>query len=109
VAIVTMTTQRYNLASCNSLLLQRSQNVGNGVTFFVHFSSTPTSILNLTISLERFQRYIVHTEILSTFHARVEYISWRTIHDSAHSNECAHTDRQTNKSENSISARLGRI
>jgi len=36
----------------------------------------------------RFQRYTICTEIFSTFHARVEYIS-------AHSNECTHTDRQT--------------
>jgi len=28
-----MTTQHYNLASRNSLLLRRSQNIGNGVTF----------------------------------------------------------------------------
>jgi len=28
-----MKTQCYNLASHNSLLLQRSQNIGNGVTF----------------------------------------------------------------------------
>jgi len=54
----------------------------------------------------RFQRYIVRTEIFSTFHTQVEYISQRTICDSAYSNECAHTDRQTHKSENSISARL---
>ena len=33
--IVAMTTQRYNLASRNCLmLLRRSQNIGNGVTFF---------------------------------------------------------------------------
>jgi len=35
------------------------KSIGNGVNIFVHFSSTPTSILNLTTS--------------STFHARVEY------------------------------------
>jgi len=44
-----------------------------------------------------FQQHIVCTEIYSTFHARVEYISRQTIHDSAHSNECTytHTDRHT--------------
>jgi len=57
------------------------KSIGNGVNIYVHFSSTPTSILNLAISSEsqhihwRFQRYIVHMEILSTFHAQVEYIS----------------------------------
>jgi len=35
----------------------------------------------------RFQWYIVHTEILSTSHARVEYISGQTIRHSAYSNE----------------------
>ena len=35
----------------------------------------------------RFQPYIVRMEILSTFHTGVEYISWLTIHHSAHSNE----------------------
>ena len=45
----------------------------------------------------RFQLYIVRTEIFSTFHARVEYISWRTILDSAHSNEYAHTDTDRQK------------
>ena len=35
----------------------------------------------------RFSQYLVRTEILSTFHTRVEYISGRTIHHSAHSKE----------------------
>ena len=36
---------------------------------------------------DRFQLCIVHIEILSTFHTRVEYISRRTIRHSAHSNQ----------------------
>jgi len=34
-----------------------------------------------------FQQYLVHTEIMSTFHAWVKYISQQTIHHSAHSKE----------------------
>jgi len=40
VVIVAMTIQRYNLASRNSLLLRRSQNIGNGVTF-LHITRKP--------------------------------------------------------------------
>jgi len=50
--IVAVTTQRYNLASCNSLLLRWSQNIGNGVIFLYISPRNPTSILNLTISSE---------------------------------------------------------
>jgi len=42
-----MTTQHYNLSSRNSLPKHRKR-----CYIFVHFSSTPTSILNLTISSE---------------------------------------------------------
>jgi len=76
-------------------------------TAVLHFS---TFLLNPHFDLEpdyiarkpmkhRFQQYIVRTEKFSTFYARLEYISRRTILDSTHSNECAHTDRQTHKSE----------
>jgi len=54
-----------------------------------------------------FQRYIVRTEILSAFHAQVEYISGEQYVIPllktgliAH----RHTDTQTHKSENSISS-----
>jgi len=46
---------------------------------FANFSQTPTSTSNLCIfekpMKRRFQRYIVCTVIMSTFHARVKYIS----------------------------------
>jgi len=60
---------------------------------FVHFSSTATSILNWLHCQKANETqipttiYIVRTEILSTFHTRVEYISRWTIHHSAHSNQ----------------------
>jgi len=38
--------------------------IGNGVNIFVHFSSTPTSILNLTISRES-QYNDISNDILS--------------------------------------------
>ena len=47
----------------------------------------------------RFQRYIVRTKMLSTFHTRVEYIPRRTIHcwrlDWVHTHTDGQTDRQT--------------
>jgi len=55
----------------------------------------------------RFQRYIVRTEIFSTFHARVEYIFLGEQYVIPPIQMSAHTNRQTHKSENSISARLG--
>jgi len=36
-----MTTQHYNLTSHNSTLLQRSQNIRNGVTFLYISAKTP--------------------------------------------------------------------
>jgi len=56
----------------------------------------PDSIVRKSIKW-RFQQYLVRTEILLTFHTRVEYISRRTIRHSAHSNECAQTHRQTDR------------
>jgi len=79
---------RYNLASHNSLLLRatKPKHRTDTVYIFVHFSSNPFSLLNLTMSSEfrkprkrRFQWYIVRTEIFLTFHARVEYISVKTV------------------------------
>ena len=50
------------------------------VTFFANCSQTPRIDLKFEYTLgkpmkRRFQQCIVHTEILSTFHARVEFIS----------------------------------
>jgi len=46
---------------------------------FANCPQTPTSTSNLAVfekpMKRRFQRYLVHTEILSTFHARVEHVS----------------------------------
>ena len=64
-----------------------------------HLDLEPDFIIRKPIK-RRFQQYLVRTEILSTFHTRVECTSRRTIRYSAHSNECAQTD----KSENSICA-----
>jgi len=67
------------------------------VTFFYispqpHFDLEPDYISRKPIK-RRFQRYMVLTEIISTFHAWVKYISQQ----SAHSNQWhwAHTDRHT--------------
>jgi len=43
-----------------------------------HFDLEPDCIVRKPIK-RRFQQYLVHTEILSTFHTRVKYISRRTI------------------------------
>jgi len=70
---------RYNLTSRNSLLLRamKPKHRTDTVLHFCTFLFNPTSILNLTVIRKlikrRFQRYIVHTEIFSTFHAWVEY------------------------------------
>ena len=61
------------LILCNGLLL--SMIFAWNDCYFCKLFVNPTSISNLTISLEGLQWYIVRTEILSTFHARVEYIS----------------------------------
>jgi len=53
----------------------------------------------------RFQRYLVRTEILSTFHVRVEYISVRKIRHSAHSNHWRRTCLKIPKSALSFGAR----
>jgi len=51
-----------------------------------HFDLQPVYITAKRMK-HRFQRYIVRTEILSTFHTRVEYISRQTIRHFARSNE----------------------
>jgi len=51
-----------------------------------HFDLEPAYIIRKPIKW-RFQQYFVSTEILSTFHTQVEYISWRTTRHSALSNE----------------------
>jgi len=51
-----------------------------------HFDLEPDCIIRKPIK-RCFQQYLVRTEILSTFHTQVEYISQRTIHHSTHSNE----------------------
>jgi len=72
-----------------------------------HFDLEPDYIVRKPIK-RRFQQYLVRTEIVSTFHTRVEYISRRTIHHFAHSNQWywvltdTQTDTQTLESENSI-------
>jgi len=79
-------------------------------TFLInpHFDLEPDYIVRKPIK-RRFQRYLVRTEIVSTFHTGVEYISRQTIRHSAHSNQRdwvltdTQTDTQTHKSENSIS------
>jgi len=57
---------RYNLASCNSLLLRvtKLKHWTDTVYIFVHFSSTPISILNLTMSSES-QESDISNDILS--------------------------------------------
>jgi len=99
-----ITSLRVTTCCCDEA--KTSEMVLHFCTFLLnpHFDLEPDYIFRKPTK-HRFQRYIVRTEIFPTFHhARVEYISLRTIRDSAHSNECAHTDRQTHKSENSISA-----
>jgi len=61
-----------------------------------HFDLEPDYIVRKPIKL-RFQQYLVHTEILSTFHTRVEYISWRTIRHSAHSKTELSAHRHTRR------------
>jgi len=51
-----------------------------------HFDLEPDYIIRMPIK-RRFQWYIVCTEIFVTFHARVEYISRRTIRHFVHSNQ----------------------
>jgi len=70
----------------------------------LHFDLEPDYIIRKPIK-RRFQQCLIHTEIVSTFHTRVEYISWWTIRHSTHSDQWnwALTDTQTHKSENSIS------
>ena len=59
------------------------KSIGNGIDIFVHFFTTPcrfwTWLCRQKAKKQRFQRYIVRTEIFSTFHARVEYISVKTV------------------------------
>jgi len=77
---------RYNLASRNSLLLRvtkpkhRTDTVLHFCTFLLnpHFDFEPDYIVRKPRQ-RRFQQYIVRTEIFSTFHARVEYISVKTV------------------------------
>jgi len=61
------------------------------VTFFADFSQTHIDLELDSICgkpmKRRFQQYIVRAEILSTFQARVEYISVRKMRHSAHSNQ----------------------
>jgi len=103
----------YNLASRNSLLL-RATKPKHWTDMVLHFC---TFLLNPHFDLETdyivrkpikqcFQRYFVHTDIFSTFHARVEYISVKTVISGKtdlqqwrHSLDCT----QTYKSENIIS------
>jgi len=51
-----------------------------------HFDLEPDYVVRKPIK-RCFQQCLVRTEILSTFQTRVEYLSWRTISHSAHSNE----------------------
>jgi len=48
-----------------------------------HFDLEPDYIVRKPTK-QHFQQYLVCTEILSTFHTRVEYISRQTIRHSAH-------------------------
>jgi len=48
-----------------------------------HFDLEPDYIIRKPMK-HRFQLYIVRTEILSTFHTRVEHISRRTMRHSDH-------------------------
>jgi len=59
------------------------KSIGNGVNFCTfllnpHFDFEPDYVVRKPRK-RRFQRYIVRTEIFSTFHARVEYISVKTV------------------------------
>ena len=72
------------------------KSIGNGVNMFVHFSSTPTSILNLTTSSES-QYNDISNDILS-----VRKYSQLFTHESNTIRHPAQTD--THKSENIISA-----
>jgi len=84
-----------------------SETVLHFCTFLLNpqFDLEPDYIVRKPIK-RRFQRYIVRTEIFSTFHARVEYISVKTVISGKMdlptpcSNDCA----QTHKSENITSA-----
>ena len=73
-----------------------------------HFDLEPDYIFKKPIK-RRFKRYIVRTEIFSTFHARVEYVIPPI---QINGTECAQTHTQTHihththKSENIISAIL---
>jgi len=82
VVIVTMTSQSYNLTSRNSLPKHRKW-----CYIFVHFSSTPTSILNLTISSES-QWNIDSNDVLSIRkYSQLFTQKSNAMHHSVHSNQ----------------------
>jgi len=56
VDILAMTTQCYNLASHNSVLLRQSQNIGNGVTF-LHITCKPIINLEFEYHPDLFTRF----------------------------------------------------
>ena len=108
VVIVTMITQRYNLASRNSLLLWRNQNIGNGVKF-LYISPQPPfrswtwlyhqkANSNDILSVWKYSQLFTHES--NTFLSEKYVI--RPIQTDGP--ECAQTHRQTHKSENIISA-----
>jgi len=71
-----------------------------------HFDIEPDYIFRKPIK-RRFQRYIVRTEIFSTFHARVEYSTsfrpFKPMGLSAHRHTHTHTHTHTHKTENIVS------
>ena len=80
--------RRHRCTACCGKSILRDITVTFFCTFLLklHFYLEPDYIIRKPIK-RSFQQYLDRTEILSTFHARVEYISRRTIRHSAHSNE----------------------
>jgi len=65
-----------------------------------HFDLEPDCIIRKPIK-QRFQRYIVHTEMFSPFHARVEY-NTVTLPFQTNGTECAQTHTHTQKWKHNI-------
>jgi len=91
VVIVAMTTQVItspHVTACCCDEAKTLEMVLHFCTFLLnpHFDLEPHYIVRKPIK-RRFQRYIVHTEIFSTFHAPVKYIYQQTIRHSTHSNQ----------------------